>query len=56
MIVFYYARESCVFGRRKSFIRKQVAISFFFKTENWCAARRFVNRNGNGTMGRQEQE
>ena len=55
MIVFYYARESCVLGCRKSFVRKQVAI-FFFKTKNWCAARRVVNLNENGTMGTQEQD
>ena len=56
MIVFYYALVSCVLWRRKSFVRKQVAILFFFKTENWCAARRVVNLNGNSPMGTQEQE
>ena len=56
MIVFYYAYESCVFGHRESFVRNQVAITFFFKTENWCAARRVVNLKRNGTMGTQEQD
>ena len=56
VIVFYYARESCVLGRRKSFVHKQVAIIFFFSTENLCAARRVVNLNRNGTLGTQEQE
>ena len=56
MIVFYYACESCVLGHRKSFVRNQVAIIFFFKTEIWCAARRVVNLNRIGTMGTQEQD
>ena len=34
MIVFFYARECCVLGRRKSFVRKQVAIFLFFETKN----------------------
>ena len=55
VIFLYYARESCVLGRRKSFLRKQVAIVFVFKTENWCAATQVVNLNRNTTIGTQEQ-
>ena len=56
VIVFFYARASCVLGHRKCFVRNHVAIIFFFKTENWCAARRVVNLNRNSTMGTQEQD
>ena len=56
MIVFYYARAYCVLGHRKCFVRNHVAIIFFFKTENWCAARPVVNLNRKGTMGTQEQD
>ena len=56
MIFFYYARAYCVLGHRKCFVRNHVAIIFFFKTENWCAARRVVNLNRNGTMGTREQD
>ena len=56
MIVFYYARDSCVLGHRKFSVRKQVAIFLFFDNKNWCEARRVVNLNGNGTMRTQEQE
>ena len=54
--VFYYARAYCGFGHRKCFVGNHVAITFFFKTKNWCAARRVVNLNRNGTMGTQEQD
>ena len=37
MIVFYYARESCVLGCRKSLVRKQVAIFFFPNRELVCS-------------------
>ena len=56
VIVFYNARESCVLGRRKSFVRKQVAIISFFQTEIRCAATRVVNQKGHnrqaGTVAR----
>ena len=55
VIFFYYARESCVLGRRNSFVRKQVAIFVFFKTKNWCVAKRVVNVNRSLTMGTQEE-
>ena len=29
--------------------------NFFFKNENWCAAKRVVNRNGNVTIGTQKE-
>ena len=56
VIFFYYARAYCLLGQRKFLARNHVAIIFFFKTENWCAARRVVNLNRNGTMGTQEQD
>ena len=56
VIVFYYAGAYCVLGHRKCFVRNHVAIIFFFKTENRCAARRAVNLNRSGTMGTQEQD
>ena len=56
VIVLNHARESCVLGRRKSFVRKQVTMFLFFKTENWCAARLVVNPNAYVTLGTQEEE
>ena len=55
VIVLCYARESCLLGRRKSFFRKQVALFFFFKTENRCEAKRVVVLNRNPTIGTQEE-
>ena len=37
VIVFYHARESCALGRRKSFLRKAVAIFFFQNRELVCS-------------------
>ena len=55
LIVFYYAHESCVLGRRKSFLRKRVAYFFHFKAECWCALKRVVNLKKNPMIGTQEQ-
>ena len=56
VIVFYYACAYCVLGHRKCIVRNHVAITFLLKTENWCAARRVVNLNRNGTMGTEQDE
>ena len=53
-MVLFYAPAYCVLGHRKCFVRNHVAIIFFFKTENWCAARRVVNlkkKRHNGHAG-----
>ena len=56
VMVFFFVPAYCVLGHRKCFVGNHIAIILFFKTENWCAARRVVNLNRNGTMGTQEQD
>ena len=56
VIVFLYALAYCGLRPGKCFVRNHVAIIFFFKTENRCAARLVVNLHKTGTMGTQEQD